>query len=70
MSTTNNRIWHELSKWRGNVEVNISWKVFVHTVCLSLTNQPICQPKKFQAKDAIPMSDDDYLLAELNGHFE
>jgi len=25
---------------------------------------------KLEAKDAIPMTDDDFLLAELNGHFE
>jgi hypothetical protein len=37
---------------------------------LSLTNQPNCKPKKFKAEDKTSMTDDDYLLAELNGHFE
>ncbi|CAF1159933.1 unnamed protein product [Adineta steineri] len=37
---------------------------------LSLSNQPICKPKKFKTEEAIPMSDDDFLIAELNGHFQ
>ena len=47
-----------------------SLQIHVYIFHLSLANQPICKPKKFEAKDAIPMNDDDFLLAELNGHFE
>lgn len=39
-------------------------------VSLSCPNQPTCQPKMYQAKDATLMNDDDFLLAELNGHFQ
>ncbi|CAF0854947.1 unnamed protein product [Rotaria sordida] len=37
---------------------------------LSLSNQPICTPKKFKTDEAIPMTDEDFLIAELNGHFQ
>ncbi len=39
-------------------------------IFLSSINSPTCKPMKLEAKDAIPMNDDDFLLAELNGHFK
>jgi hypothetical protein len=36
----------------------------------SLSIQPMCQPKKFKREEAAPMADDDFLIAELNGHFQ
>ncbi|CAF4544880.1 unnamed protein product [Rotaria sp. Silwood1] len=33
---------------------------------LSLSNQPICKPKKLKTEEAVPMTDEDFLIAELN----
>jgi hypothetical protein len=44
--------------------------IYFMYIYLSLSIQPICQPKKFKTEEAAPMTDDDFLIAELNGHFQ